>query len=244
MERDLDGLVCEQLDYYRARAGEYDEWFLRQGRYDRGEESNRRWFDETGRVRAALAAELAALPRDARILELASGTGIWTEHLARVGHVTAIDASPEVTERCRARLAAAGLGDRVEHQIQDLFTWQPTARWHFVFFGFWLSHVPPDRATAFFEMLGRALEPGGRFFFVDTRFEGGATARDQKLGARDDVTVRRRLNDGREFEIVKVFYDAEELGARLRASGLAAEVRVTERFLLYGAGENAAGNAP
>jgi hypothetical protein len=30
-----DDLLQEELAYYRARAGEYDEWFLRQGRYDR-----------------------------------------------------------------------------------------------------------------------------------------------------------------------------------------------------------------
>ncbi len=31
-----DRFVKEQIAYYQARAGEYDEWFFRQGRYDRG----------------------------------------------------------------------------------------------------------------------------------------------------------------------------------------------------------------
>ena len=31
-------LLDEQIAYYRARAQEYDEWFLRQGCYDRGPE--------------------------------------------------------------------------------------------------------------------------------------------------------------------------------------------------------------
>ena len=31
-------LLGEQVEYYRARAEEYDEWFFRQGRYDRGPE--------------------------------------------------------------------------------------------------------------------------------------------------------------------------------------------------------------
>ena len=38
----------EQVDYYRARASEYDEWFYRIGRYDRGSEINQRWFNEVG----------------------------------------------------------------------------------------------------------------------------------------------------------------------------------------------------
>ena len=41
-----DPLIAEQIAYYRSRAGEYDEWFLRQGRYDHGPELNERWFAE------------------------------------------------------------------------------------------------------------------------------------------------------------------------------------------------------
>ena len=39
-------LLDEQRAYYRARAGEYDSWWLREGRYDHGREANRRWFEE------------------------------------------------------------------------------------------------------------------------------------------------------------------------------------------------------
>ena len=31
-------ILKEQVEYYRQRASEYDEWFFRQGRYYRGEE--------------------------------------------------------------------------------------------------------------------------------------------------------------------------------------------------------------
>jgi demethylmenaquinone methyltransferase/2-methoxy-6-polyprenyl-1,4-benzoquinol methylase len=31
-------ILEEQLAYYRARASEYDEWFLRKSRYDREDE--------------------------------------------------------------------------------------------------------------------------------------------------------------------------------------------------------------
>src|SRR5262245_32728734 len=39
-----DQILLEQVDYYRARANEYDEWFMRQGRYDRGSEHRAAWF--------------------------------------------------------------------------------------------------------------------------------------------------------------------------------------------------------
>ena len=46
-------LITQQTEYYRARAAEYDEWFLRIGRYDRGEQHSRQWFTEVEVVRKA-----------------------------------------------------------------------------------------------------------------------------------------------------------------------------------------------
>ena len=46
--------AAQQLDYYRARAGEYDEWWFRTGRYDRGDDANAAWFAEVASLEAAL----------------------------------------------------------------------------------------------------------------------------------------------------------------------------------------------
>ena len=75
----MDELIAQQISYYQARAGEYDEWFLRQGRYDRGPEINRQWFTEVEEVRRAL----DAFAPGGDVLELAGGTGLWTEQLLR-----------------------------------------------------------------------------------------------------------------------------------------------------------------
>jgi hypothetical protein len=40
VDMSLDKLLREQIEYYRARASEDDEWFLRRGRYDLGPERN------------------------------------------------------------------------------------------------------------------------------------------------------------------------------------------------------------
>ena len=39
-------LIQEQIAYYRARAAEYDDWFFRRGRYDRGRDFNEQWTGE------------------------------------------------------------------------------------------------------------------------------------------------------------------------------------------------------
>ncbi|MDA7920733.1 hypothetical protein N9B73_03160 [Verrucomicrobiales bacterium] len=67
-------LIEEQTAYYRARAAEYDEWFLRQGRYDRGDDHRQKWNNECEVVRNAL----TALGAFSKTLEIACGTGQWT----------------------------------------------------------------------------------------------------------------------------------------------------------------------
>jgi demethylmenaquinone methyltransferase/2-methoxy-6-polyprenyl-1,4-benzoquinol methylase len=219
-------LIDEQIEHYRARAPEYDEWFLREGRYDRGEAQRRAWFAEVEAVESALR---AAEPRG-RVLELACGTGLWTRHLVEhASEVTAIDAAPEALERNRERVASA----RVRYVQADLFRWQPRDLYDFVFFGFWLSHVPPDRFDSFWATVRAALAPGGRVFFVDNSRSRQALANDHRI-PEEGFVMDRLLNDGRRFRVVKVYYDPAELERRLAALDWAGAVRSSGEFFIYG----------
>jgi SAM-dependent methyltransferase len=218
----------EQQDYYRARAAEYDQWWLRQGRYDRGA-ANGQWFEDVEAVRSAL----EQFGPGGRILELACGTGLWSEKLLPFAtQLTAVDSSSEMLAINAERLRSP----RVRYVQADLFEWRPSERFDVVFFAFWLSHVPPERFAFFWQLVDSCLEPGGRVFFVDSRRDQGSTAIDNPLPETSTTKIRRRLNDGREFEIFKVFYDADTLTDRLADLGWRFEIRETNRFFLYGAG--------
>src|SRR5262249_61372488 len=116
----------------------------------------------------------------------------------------------------------------------DLFAWEPPATaFDVVFFSFWLSHVPPERFDAFWALVRQALRPGGRFFLLDSRHEPTSTAVDHRLPECTATTLTRRLNDGREFEIVKVFYEPDPLRARLGRVGMAGEVPHTTTYILF-----------
>lgn len=224
-----DNLLRNQMEYYRARASEYDQWFLRQGRYDRGETLNRRWFDEAAEVAVALEEFRPA----GRVLELACGTGLWAQQLAlHAASITAVDSSPEMLVLNQERMRDF----RVEYVQADLFSWRPRTRYDVVFFGFWLSHVPPDRFEAFWDLVAGCLGPGGRLFFVDSLYDETSTAVDHRLRGREAVSVMRRLNDGREFEIVKLFYRPDALAHRLATLGWRMVVRSTTHYFLYGYG--------
>ncbi len=228
--------LAEMVAYYQARAAEYDEWFYRQGRYDHGAEANARWHNEA----AAVFAAYDALGVTGDVLELAPGTGIWTEHLVQTARsVTAVDASPEMIAINKAKLAGRG-GEKVTYQLADLFTWQPTRQYDAVCFGFWISHVPLERLDGFLAMVASALRPGGHVFFVDGRREPSSTAADHRLPAIDEQVMVRRLNDGREYHIVKNFFEPAALAERCAAAGLQVRVCETATYFMYGAGERTA----
>jgi demethylmenaquinone methyltransferase/2-methoxy-6-polyprenyl-1,4-benzoquinol methylase len=222
-----DAILREQVDYYRARAGEYDEWFLRIGRYDRGSEHRAAWNAEIEIVTREL--QQALTSGDA--LELACGTGLWTRHLLESHRrVVAVDASPEVVEINRARLNS----DRVEYVVADLFSWRPPdAQFDSIFFGFWLSHVPPTRFDEFWATIRGWLNRGGRIFWVDSLREQTSVAHDH-APLDDSGIVHRRLNDGQEFRIVKVFYEPTDLEQRLARLGFNGWTRSSGRFFHYG----------
>jgi demethylmenaquinone methyltransferase/2-methoxy-6-polyprenyl-1,4-benzoquinol methylase len=207
----LDGLLRDQAAYYRAVAGEYDQ------AYEQRDEL--RSLDDLVRD----------LPIRGDVLELACGTGQWTRLLAARGHrVTAVDAAPEMLAVAGDRVT--GLG--VEFLRADLFTWQPPRRFDTVFFGFWLSHVPPTRFAAFCELVASALRPGGRACFVDSGPAEEAT--EEVLIGQSAPAVRRRLKDGSEHRIVKLFPDPAALERAWAAQGWAARVWTIAAPLIVG----------
>lgn len=224
-----DDIVQQQIEYYRARAGEYDEWFYRKGRYDRGTDVNQSWFDEVGKVMKAL----HSLPRAEHILELAAGTGIWTQELAKIGgYVTAIDASAEVIAINQAKLQNA----QVEYQQRDLFAWEPEREYDLVFFSFWLSHVPPEQLDPFLDKVRRATKTGGYMFALDSLPDDTSSAKDHEPYGSDGIYHTRKLNDGQEFKIVKIFYQPEALQQKLAEHGFEVTVQSSGRYFWYASG--------
>ncbi len=213
-------------DYYAARAPEYDDWYLRRGRYSHGQAADEAWVADL----AEAAAWLNALPIAGNIVELAAGTGRWSERLARQGRLRALDANEAPLAIAAERIKAAGLTAHVE--IRDAWA-EPDRQVDALFFGFWLSHVPRDRLAEFLALCRRWLKPGGVVAFVDSRRDPDSSARDHPTPA-DDLSLRR-LDDGREFTIPKIYWQPGELEAALGAAGFSnATVRQTSRFFLLG----------
>jgi demethylmenaquinone methyltransferase/2-methoxy-6-polyprenyl-1,4-benzoquinol methylase len=207
----LNRLLDEQVAYYRDLAPDY----LQQSLEPLG-------GDE-------LAEALDAFRPTGSVLELACGPGRWTgQLLSYATDVTAVDASPEMLA-----IAAARVGDERVRFIQaDLFNWTPDRRYDVVFIGFWLSHVPLERFESFWSLVDDCLAEDGRVFFADDSYR----TPDELIEGPSSSTIRRRLDGGRSYRIVKVPHRAADLEDRLRRIGWNIKVTPTSGPVYWGAG--------
>ncbi len=205
------GLLDEQVTYYRALTADY----LGQG------------LDLPGGDEVTEALE--AFRPAGSVLELACGPGVWTGQLLRYAtDVTAVDASPEMLA-----VAAARVGDeRVRFVQADLFTWAPDRRYDVVFMGFWLSHVPLERFGSFWSLVAEGLKEDGRVFFADDAYRTPG----ELVEGPSSSTIRRRLDDGTSYRIVKVPHRPPDLEKRLRRIGWNVKVTSTSGPFYWGAG--------
>ncbi len=205
-------------DYYAARAPEYDEFYttterqpLEQATFQADLDVATLWLDD--------------LPIHGEIVELAAGTGWWSPLLAQKGELSLYDISDEVLTRARDRLLAHGL--RAHIHIRDAWA-EPDRQVDAVFCGAWLSHVRRKRLPDFLAIVHRWLKPGGLFAFID---EAGQP----DYAQTDDEHQARKLNDGRQFQIIKVFYEPAELEDALNEAGFRdIDIAKTSRFFLLG----------
>jgi SAM-dependent methyltransferase len=226
-----DDLLSEQRSYYRARAPEYDEWWQRRGRYDRGEEQLLEWQRQVAVVDDAL----TSFGARGSVLELAGGTGWWTERLARTAdRLTVVDSSAEVLALNQARV---GRSD-VNYVVEDLFDWHPHSKYDAVFFSFWLSHVPRARFGEFWSLVHSCLTPSGRAFLIDNRNDPvpGTTRKDPFVLRYDTDLHLRRLRDGSRYRVVSVMYEPGELQTLIEVEGWTAELQATRWFIFGSAG--------
>jgi demethylmenaquinone methyltransferase/2-methoxy-6-polyprenyl-1,4-benzoquinol methylase len=218
---------AEMLAYYAARAPEYDDWYLRRGRYSHGAIQDQAWQMELDTATTWL----DGLPISGRIVELAAGTGWWSPLLAQKGELWLSDALEAPLDRARERLVAHGL--RAHLHVRDAWA-EPDQTADALFTGFWLSHVPRDRLDAYLRLARSWLRPGGLYAFIDSQDDPISGATDRPEPPKDDQALRR-TSDGRTFRIPKVFYSPRELEEALRAAGFAdASVTTSGHFFLLG----------
>jgi hypothetical protein len=104
----------------------------------------------------------------------------------------------------------------VRFVVADVFSWAPPGRFGTVFFAFWLSHVPASRFEQFWRLLRGLLTERGRVLFVDEHPD--VSGKEAYVAGSTEV-IERRLGDGSDHRLVKVFVDPVQLSYRLHRLG-------------------------
>lgn len=196
--------------YYSRRAPEYE------GIYQKPERQT---------DLAILREQVPELLADTSVLEIACGTAYWTAIIAGAARtILASDYSAEVLEIARNKQYPA---DRVRFQIADAYDLSGMPGGFTAgFAGFWWSHVPRERLSAFLRGFHAKLVPGARVLFLDNRYVEGSSTPISREDAAGNTFQLRHLSDGTTHEVLKNFPTGNEL--RAVVAPLAEEVTVTE----------------
>jgi demethylmenaquinone methyltransferase/2-methoxy-6-polyprenyl-1,4-benzoquinol methylase len=185
---------AELLEYYRRRASEYEAIYAKPERQA-----------DLAILRQTIPAKL----RGARVLEIACGTGYWTQLVAEVAaEVVATDLAEEPM-----RIAQAKVYERQPlFSLADAYVLPETlGRFDAALAVFWWSHIPRERVGEFLSSLHARLEPGARVVLMDNRFVEGSSTPISEIDAHGNTYQLRRLGDGSQIRVLKNFPDEAEL---------------------------------
>lgn len=152
---------------------------------------------------------------DRRVLEIACGTGWWTEVLSTTARsVVATDINDEVLAIARSKK----FGDAsVSFQRCDACQLDQVAGdFDATLAVFWWSHLTSPELEKFLQVLHQRLEPGSIVVFIDNMFVPGSSAPISRRDAEGNTYQQRRLDDGSTTEVLKNFPTDEEITRALR----------------------------
>lgn len=184
-------------EYYARRADEYEKIYRR-------DEATRQ--AEQNQITTAIAQTL----RERSVLEVAAGTGYWTQFVAQVAaRIVATDINQEVLEIARQ----TKILPNTELVQADAFM-LPFKVSSFTggLANFWFSHLKKDQRDKFFRHFHSKLQPGATIFVADNVYNEGVGGEIVTVPEDADNTYKlRTLEDGSAYLIIKNYPSTEEL---------------------------------
>ena len=186
--------------YYSKRAAEYEQIYEK---------------PERQRELAWLRGRVPEIYRGRTVLEVACGTGYWTQHIARTAkRVYAGDINETVLEIAREKPIPPGKVTFLKADAVTLEGIPPGC--NAAFAGFWWSHVKKSGVEQFVANLAAKLEPGSVVGILDNSWAHGSSTPISRTDAEGNTYQMRSLANGEKFEVLKNFPGREELAAAVR----------------------------
>jgi ubiquinone/menaquinone biosynthesis C-methylase UbiE len=186
-------------DYYRERAPEYDQVYLK---LERQEDLR------------AIRAWLPAVFRGRRVLDVASGTGYWTDVFAdHAAFILATDVNDAPLEVARGRREWP---THVQFAMADAFDLgHVPGEFNAAFVGFFWSHIPRASLEQFLRGLFRRLDDDAVVVFMDNRYVEGSNHPIFRTDDQGNTFQRRKMENGTEWDVLKNFPSLESLKSTL-----------------------------
>ncbi len=186
--------------YYSKRAAEYEQVYRKPERQQELE-----WLRH----------RVPEILRGRTVLEVACGTGYWTQYIAPAAkRVYAGDINESVLEIAREKPIPPGKATFFKADAVSLEN--VPAGCNAAFAGFWWSHVKKSGITQFVSNLAARLEAGAVVAILDNQFAGWSSTPLSRRDAEGNTYQMRRLANGEQFEVLKNFPTAEELAQAVR----------------------------
>ncbi|WP_282937230.1 class I SAM-dependent methyltransferase [Paenibacillus sp. RC67] len=184
-------------DYYGARAEEYEAIYHR---------DDPNYQQELSLLRNTL----QSLTKNKSVLEIACGTGYWSQAVAETAaRFVGVDIRPEVIQMAKAKNLPPDKVTFVEGDAYNLESIEGS--FDFGLANFWFSHIPKNKIEHFLSGFHRKLLPGANVFIADNVYVPGRGGEWIVKEDSEDTYKLRELADGSRHEILKNYYDYDEL---------------------------------
>lgn len=193
------------IKYYKERAKEYEKIYLKP---ERQKDLN---------LSTSILQERLA---NKNVLEIACGTGFWTEKIAQTAaSIFATDINESVIEIAKQKHYSK---NHVTFDIADLFDRDITIGYESLFGGFILSHILLQDIDKFFIKVNQSVMPGGTVVFIDNNFVKGGSHPITQTDEVGNTYQKRTLESGSTHLVLKNFLTEPFLEEKL--SGIATGV--------------------
>ena len=159
---------------------------------------------------APIVKNIEPLVCDRDVLEIACGTGNWTQVLAkRARSVTATDVNESVLEIARSKNYE---NSRVRFLTVSAYELESLSqRFDAAFAADWFSHIPKSGIPRYLEGLNACLKPGSPVILLDMSWREWFASEKCYTDHEGNRVSLRTLPDGRKYEVVKNFPTEKEL---------------------------------
>lgn len=198
------------ISYYDARAKEYEKVYLNPNEQEDLRKATKIFQDLFARK---------------TVLEIACGTGYWTERIAKTAtSLFATDINESVIEIAKERQK-----ENITFAVADMFDFSPEEKFDAVFGGFIWSHILLQDLEKVIEQVKSFLKPDGTIVFIDGNSVAGTNHDLKNISKTDELGntfQTRKLENGTSHLVLKNFPTKEFLSRKL--SRIATEIQFIE----------------